>query len=285
MSKLPDNPNTRLERYLARLAGQDVSIPDTPITRIECYLAYLIENGGGAAAPNAGAHNVIFRGKNLGNTITEAQLDAIASGTFDDIFIGDYWQRSGRIFRVAGLDYFYRIGDTAFDKHHLVVMPDTSLNNNTKMNETATTEGGYSSCKCRNESLPQYLELFNAVFGSENILTRRSRLVGGISSDGTPNASGWVDSKIELPNEMMMLGRGAFGTQPKNGFNVGDKMAQLPLFALEPQYVCNRTNQWLQDIMNGTSFSYISNFGLPYFAPANTNLGIRPYVCVGAGSV
>lgn len=284
MAKLPDDPTTRLERYLARLAGQDVTIPDTPITRIECYLAYLIENGGGAAAPNAEAHNAIFRGKRLGNTITEAQLDAIASGTFDDIFIGDYWQSSGRIFRVVGLDYFYRIGDTSFDKHHLVVMPDTPLNNATKMNDTATTEGGYSSCKCRNESLPQYLGQFNAVFGGEHILSRRSRIVGGIASDGTPNASGWVDSVIELPNETMMLGRGAFGTQPKNGFNVGEKMTQLPLFALGPQFVCNRGNLWLQDVVTGTAFSYISNYGLAYFAPANTPLGIRPYVCVGVAS-
>lgn len=48
---LPTEPMTRTERYLARLAGQDVSIPDTPITREEEYLAYIIANGGGVPAP------------------------------------------------------------------------------------------------------------------------------------------------------------------------------------------------------------------------------------------
>lgn len=40
---------------------------------------------------NAGAHNALYRGKNLGNAFTEAQSAAIRAGTFDDIYPGDYW--------------------------------------------------------------------------------------------------------------------------------------------------------------------------------------------------
>ena len=40
---------------------------------------------------NAGAHNAIYRGKSLGSTVTTAQYSAINAGTFDDLYIGDYW--------------------------------------------------------------------------------------------------------------------------------------------------------------------------------------------------
>lgn len=43
---LPDEPLTRMEQYLAKIAGQDVAIPDVPLTRVEQYLDYIAENGG-----------------------------------------------------------------------------------------------------------------------------------------------------------------------------------------------------------------------------------------------
>lgn len=47
MNEIP-NPITRVEIYLANLAGQSAVIPPAPITRIEQYLAKLVElNGGG----------------------------------------------------------------------------------------------------------------------------------------------------------------------------------------------------------------------------------------------
>lgn len=46
---LPDNPLTRIEQYLANIAGQDTSLPKVPLTRIEQYLDYIAKNGGGAA--------------------------------------------------------------------------------------------------------------------------------------------------------------------------------------------------------------------------------------------
>ena len=42
-------------------------------------------------ADNAGAHNAIYRGKNLGSAVTAAQWATIQAGTFKNLFIGDYW--------------------------------------------------------------------------------------------------------------------------------------------------------------------------------------------------
>ena len=39
---------------------------------------------------NAGFHNSIYRGKNLGTSVSSAQYAEISAGTFKDLFIGDY---------------------------------------------------------------------------------------------------------------------------------------------------------------------------------------------------
>ena len=44
---------------------------------------------------NAGSHNSIYRGKNLGSSVTQEQWNAIEAGTFDDLYIGDYWVIGG----------------------------------------------------------------------------------------------------------------------------------------------------------------------------------------------
>ena len=56
---------------------------------------------------NAGFHNSIYRGKNLGAYVTDEQWDAIKAGTFDDLFIGDYWEKT------ASYTYYKLTADTA----------------------------------------------------------------------------------------------------------------------------------------------------------------------------
>jgi hypothetical protein len=43
----------------------------------------------------AGFHSSIYRGKYLGDTYTDAQKEAIANGSFDGLFVGDYWRING----------------------------------------------------------------------------------------------------------------------------------------------------------------------------------------------
>ena len=60
--------------------------------------------------PGAATHNAIYRGECLGNTITDEQAAAIADGSFEDLFIGDYWTMGGVNYRIADFDYWYRTG-------------------------------------------------------------------------------------------------------------------------------------------------------------------------------
>lgn len=73
-------------------------------------------------------HRNLYRGKNLGSVVTEAQKSAIKNGTFTDLFVGDYWDIGGRHWVIADMDYFYNNGDNQeFNRHHLVMLPRTYL--------------------------------------------------------------------------------------------------------------------------------------------------------------
>ena len=39
-----------------------------------------------------GAHSSFFRGKYLGDHVTEEQFAHIADGSFEDLYVGDYWE-------------------------------------------------------------------------------------------------------------------------------------------------------------------------------------------------
>jgi hypothetical protein len=105
-------------------------------------------NGKIMVFPNAGSHNSIYRGKYLGDEVTADQYVAIAAGTFDDMYIGDYWTINGVNWRIAHFDYWLNSGDTNNITHHVVIVPDLALYN-TKINETNTTAGGYLHSKMR----------------------------------------------------------------------------------------------------------------------------------------
>ena len=71
-----------------------------------------LANGGlgndfSAAGGNAGFHNSIFRGKNLGTSYTAAQSSQVTAGTFDDLFVGDYWVINGVYWRIEDFDPYY----------------------------------------------------------------------------------------------------------------------------------------------------------------------------------
>ena len=97
---------------------------DTGVTAANASIAKLPYIGDATRGNrNAGFHNSIYRGKSLGTSVTEAQYTQIANGTFDDMFIGDYWTIGGTDWVICDFDYYYRCGETDISKHHVVMMP------------------------------------------------------------------------------------------------------------------------------------------------------------------
>lgn len=226
---------------------------------------------------NAGAHNAIYRGKSLGTSVSSAQWAAIAAGTFDDMYIGDYWTISNIVWRIAAFDYYYKKGDTSCTTHHVVVVPDSNLYTHV-MNDTNTTEGGYVGSKMYTEGLETAKTTIATAFGSSHILTHRQYLTNAVTS-GRPSGGSWYDSTVELMTEQNVYG-GKIFAPTSDGSNVPTvhtiDNSQFPLFAFRPDMISNRLYFWLRDVVSAAYFAYVSGNGNATYYSASTDYGVRP---------
>lgn len=230
-------------------------------------------------ADGAAAHNCIYRGKNLGTSVTAEQYAAISSGKFTDLYIGDYWVIKGVTYRIAAFDYYYNCGDTNFTKHHVVIVPDTSLYK-AQMNTSNVTTGGYTGSAMYKSNLAQAKTTIKAAFGSAHVLTKRELLTNAVNGN-TPSGWAWFDSDVELMNEVQAYGSVAWGAHDGNGYNVASGDGQFPLFMFDRTKLHNREDYWLRDVASATYFSFVSSNGDADLYGASYSLGVRPAFCIG----
>lgn len=237
----------------------------------------------------ASPHNrrLIFRGASLGTSVTQAQRVAINSGTFDNLWLGDYWTIGGRNWRIVDFDYWYAMGDTEFVRHHLVIMPDTTLAN-AAMNSTASTEGGYTGSDMYATNMESSKSIIEGAFG-DMVLSHREYLINTVTG-GYPSSGAWTPSTIELPNEPMIFGSYIYTPSGNGSINVKrytSSATQLALFRACPNFihkpdgVSSRINYWLRDVANATSFIRVSSYGAPQDTSASQSYGIRPVFAIG----
>lgn len=239
---------------------------------------------------NAGAHNSIYRGKSLGSTVTTAQYAAIKAGTFDDLYIGDYWTIGGVNYRIAAFDYYLNSGDTDCTTHHVVIVPDTCLYNAQMHNTSSggwesgaanTTAGGYVGSDMYKSNLEQAKTTIKSAF-SGHVLKHRIYLTNAVAN-GRASGGAWCDSEVDLMCEQMVYGSGIF-SPVSDGSNVPAnyrvEKSQLPLFQHEPSRICNRTTWWLRDVITASFFASVAGNGGAYYYGASNSLGVRPAFCI-----
>ena len=258
------------QRVILSKVLSDLNIVNPDMAR-DTMLLIMVQDG-------AAAHNCVYRGKNLGGSLTPAQAAQISAGTFQDLYLGDYWSIGGVNYLIAGFDYWLNTGDTTCTKHHVVVIPQNHLYT-AAMNETNTTEGGYVGSQMYKTGLDQAKQTFANAFGTAHILNHREWLVNAVSN-GKPSGGAWFDSTVELPNENMMYGSHIFApasdgsTIPQN-YTVCK--AQLPLFQLAPQYSITRSYWcWLRDVVSATLFAGVDCFSGADRLSASAVSGVRP---------
>ena len=230
-------------------------------------------------ADGAAAHNCIYRGKNLDTSVTAKQYAAISSGKFTDLYIGDYWVIKGVTYRIAAFDYYYNCGDTNFTKHHVVIVPDTSLYK-AQMNTSNVTTGGYTGSAMYKSNLAQAKTTIKAAFGSAHVLTKRELLTNAVNGN-TPSGWAWFDSDVELMNEVQVYGSVAWGVHDGNGYNVASGDGQFPLFMFDRTKLHNREDYWLRDVSSATDFSFVNDNGFADNFDASYSRGVRPAFCIG----
>ena len=239
---------------------------------------------------NAGAHNAIYRGKSLGSTVTTAQYAAIKAGTFDDLYIGDYWTIGGVNYRIAAFDYYLNSGDTNCTTHHVVIVPDTCLYNAQMHNTSSggwesgaanTTAGGYVGSDMYKSNLEQAKTTIKSAF-SGHVLKHRIYLTNAVAN-GRASDGAWCDSEVDLMCEQMVYGSGIFspvsdGSNAPANYRV--EKSQLPLFQHEPSRICNRAAWWLRDVITASRFADVNGGGGASCGDASYSIGVRPAFCI-----
>lgn len=227
----------------------------------------------------AGAHNAIYRGESLGSVVTEAQWAAIKAGTFEDMYIGDYWTIGGIVYRIAAFNYYYNTGDKdkTCTKNHITLVPDANMYDYV-MNDTNTTTGAYASSKMYTKGLAQAKTTINSAFGQAHILNHRQYLHNAVT-DGYTSGGSWYDSTVELMTEQnvyggKVLGNQLNGTELPNSYTI-DK-SQYPLFTFRHDMEITSQWFWLRDVVSGTAFAVVNDYGNVHFSGAENTRGVRP---------
>mgnify|MGYP006988871093 CR=1 FL=1 len=247
---------------------------------------------------NAAAHNSVYRGKYLGDSVSATVYNAINAGTFDPsdvggLFPGDYWTIGGVNYRIGALDYWYKTGDTQCTKHHVLIVPDAGMYNaqmhvtesgGYEAGEGNTTAGGYMGTDMYTTGLSTAKATITAAFGSSHILSHREYLTNAVTN-GYASGGTWTDSTVELMTEEMVYGGKEF-KNCENGtswpYNYTIDNAQLPLFAHDHSKICTRASWWLRDVASATNFCFVYGNGACDANAATYALGVRPAFAICA---
>ena len=234
------------------------------------------------ALSNAAYHNSVYRGKNLGTSITAAQLAAISAGTFEDLFLGDYWVINSHTHTIVDFDYYIRCGDTELTAHHIVVQSDGGWSS--KWYSSNDTSRGYVSTDTG--TIRKYIKdtvqpAIITDFGSSHVLAYR-QLYPTTYSSGAATGWAWTDAKTELPNEVQVYGCPAWTNDGHgNGFEIGIDKRQLSLFRVKPTAANVRAAWWLRSVYSATSACLVTSSGFAPRAGASYSFGVRPLSLIG----
>lgn len=225
----------------------------------------------------AGAHNAIYRGESLGYVVTEAQWAAIKAGTFEDMYIGDYWTIDDVVYRIAAFNYYYNTGDKACTQNHITLVPEANMYDYV-MNNTNTTKGAYASSKMYTTGLGQAKGRIKSAFGQAHILNHRQYLQNAVT-DGYASGASWYDSTVELMTEQNVYGGTVFGNQLNgtampNNYTI-DK-SQYPIFTFRPDLQRTASWFWLRDVVSPTAFAVVNDYGNAHYSGAENTRGVRP---------
>lgn len=256
-------------------------------------------------------HRNIFRGRNLGGSVTDAQLASIQNGTFDDLFVGDYWVINGIYWRIVDMDYWLGCGKSTESNdatqasaslrttwHHLVIMPDHPLaGKELGTKSTGLGKSGYANTPMFTTHLDSLiLPKVTAAFG--DALKEHSDILSAAQVNGTADNMNWFVRKIDIPSMIQMFGHRIFTAadavnNTDNGLEGDISKTQFSLFRLCPRFIkcvkhdaapldLDYTYMWLRDSVNNDEYAYIdTNTGFVGSIAANYPLGVRPVFAIG----
>lgn len=251
-------------------------------------------------------HNMIYRGRNLGATLTDAQHTALSSGNFTDLYLGDYWTKTVTIPAgtytggdgeevtvpaqtnitlkavIADFDTFYAGYASTYagiNTHHAAVI--VTGFSNVVWNSTNTTAGGYVNSLIHKWLVGSVLPQIETWFGSAKVLSHQKLLTNAITGDA---ASGWAWSsqKISLLSENQMYGSKVWGNSKaaNGGYEPGEAFKHLNVFNhIDANLLFGNKNIWLRDIASAGWAAFLNYRGFASCTDASST-GFAPVALI-----
>lgn len=244
---------------------------------------------------NAGFHNSIYRGKDITSYLNDGSLwTRISNGKFIDLFVGDYFtvrvNKSLEKFEIAEFDRFHAYGRDRLEQHHVVIVPSSSLVK-AKMNDSASTSGGYAGSKMFTTTLPEWTGYLETALGASHVLQTSEFLTSQIDMTATnimrPGLTGassggtFYTSKANLLSETEAYGYLSCGS---SGYECAMcNSGQLPLFKLRPLKILIIDDEyWLRTIATAKDFCCVDGTqGRAHMEYASVLHGVRPRFVIG----
>lgn len=207
----------------------------------------------------------VYRGKNLGDSVTPLQQARIRNGTFEDLFIGDYWVINGHEYVILDFDYYMgqfetkeNDAETLIQSHHVTLhIRNSDLFSSYSSSSKPT--GGYINSIINTEVIPNtFNPMIETDFGDH---TQPVTLYLSNAVDNSGSISSFVFFKIKsvIPTVSMIFNI-APQDNPDNFTNAAEgKMLAYYLIG-KPQPVYE--DSWFRDIGNTGTPLCINQNGL-----------------------
>lgn len=182
--------------------------------------------------PGAVAHNKVLREQNLGK-LTDEHYRSISNGTFDDLYVGDYFTINNHKYIIGGFDYLYGAENNSNLGHHALIIDYNRTDNGGDSTYPWSKNNGFTKSETYLKKLPELDKRHEVDF--QNHLLEWNEYLTTSTQDGIANGGDWFRVKSSVFN-IKMLGRKVsnpqyFETINKNGidYNVGIEKDVLPI--------------------------------------------------------
>lgn len=232
----------------------------------------------------AGAHNSMYRGIDITEDFDSGRFsESVASGSFDNIYPGDYIIKDVTIggttysdvkWIVGDLDYFYGTGDKKCQQHHVVMFPEIGLGYS-KMNESNTTTTGFANSYLFKTVLGKVEQGIAGAFEASHLIDHRELLSKNASTEGVSNSNDWFSMTASLFTEPMVYGTTIYGS---SGMDVGIENQQLAAFRSNHSLQRIRMDAyWLRAVADKANYCQVSEYGAASTRMASASAAIRPF--------
>ena len=258
--------------YYASEASGRMSKDETAANYTRELVEYVVQD-------NAESHNNIYRGKNLGRSLTNIQRQGISGGTFKDLYVGDYFDFGDQKLYVAHLDYFLERTISSLEghfplfTHHLVLISDHIHGRSNYDAQRLSYASSDLKKAIESKTIRSEVGYIPGIedFDVLNLQDYRSPTDDRAKRQLYKSHAGALSSFMVVGRDLMGSSSGIIPTDP-----------QMALFRLSPKMISIHYSWWLADSCDDIYAFMVGPYGAIEKGEKRDSCGIRPYYVVTA---